>query len=181
MLYFSSDHHFDHARIIKYTARPFSTVEEMNETLIERWNERVGPNDTVLYTGDFTLRNGEVAWRFFQQLEGHVLMMCNPQHHDKRWIRTPQSTKSGPVKLVSPLKVIEVPIGQRFPLAIVICHFPIAEWERKSHGSIHLHGHSHGKYNSEGRIMDIGVDSHDFYPVSINFVLEAFDVKMQEV
>lgn len=38
-VWFTSDHHFNHANIIKFTDRPYSTVEEMNEAMIAGWND----------------------------------------------------------------------------------------------------------------------------------------------
>ena len=46
--FFTSDSHFHHANIIKYCNRPFSSVEEMNQVMIERWNEVVKPDDVVV-------------------------------------------------------------------------------------------------------------------------------------
>lgn len=43
--WWTSDYHFSHANIIKYCGRPFETVEEMNETIIRKHNERVKPED----------------------------------------------------------------------------------------------------------------------------------------
>lgn len=54
-VFFTSDTHFGHANIIKYCARPYSSVEEMNRDLIERWNSVVGPLDTIYHLGDFSL------------------------------------------------------------------------------------------------------------------------------
>ena len=48
-LFFTSDHHFGHANIIKFCNRPFKDVQEMNETLIERWNKKVKPKDHVYH------------------------------------------------------------------------------------------------------------------------------------
>ena len=54
-IYFTSDHHFGHENIIKFCDRPFRSVEEMDQTLIERWNEKVKPEDEVYHLGDFSL------------------------------------------------------------------------------------------------------------------------------
>ena len=53
MKYFISDTHFYHENVIKFDQRPFSTIEEMNETLIQNWNEVVRPQDDVYILGDF--------------------------------------------------------------------------------------------------------------------------------
>lgn len=51
--WFISDTHFSHFNIIRYTGRPFETVEEMN--LIKNWNDCVDANDQVFFLGDFGL------------------------------------------------------------------------------------------------------------------------------
>ena len=56
--FFTSDTHFGHANIIKYCNRPFSSLEEMNSTIIRNWNEMVKPEDTVFFLGDFCFKNG---------------------------------------------------------------------------------------------------------------------------
>ncbi len=50
-VYFTADTHFNHANVLKYCARPFASIDEMNRELIARWNALVGPEDTV-YHGD---------------------------------------------------------------------------------------------------------------------------------
>ncbi|MEF9988159.1 MAG: phosphoesterase, partial [Christensenella sp.] len=54
MIYFTSDFHFGHKGIIEMQNRPFSCAEEMNETLIRNYNERVHKNDTVYILGDIS-------------------------------------------------------------------------------------------------------------------------------
>ena len=48
-----SDLHFGHANIIKIDKRPFSDVEEMNQKMIENWNNKVKSDDWVYILGDF--------------------------------------------------------------------------------------------------------------------------------
>ena len=65
--WFTSDHHFGHKNILEYEkeARPFKTIEEMNETLIERWNSVVQPHHLVYHLGDFCFgkKNMDIAAR----------------------------------------------------------------------------------------------------------------------
>ena len=54
-IFFTSDHHFGHTNIIKFSERPFDSVEEMDEELIKRWNSKIGKNDKVYHLGDLGL------------------------------------------------------------------------------------------------------------------------------
>ena len=84
MIYFTADHHFDHQNILKYCARPFGGVNEMNEELVRRWNSVVTPEDTVYYLGDFSMAKRPVEF-FGQKLHGEKHLIagnhdrCHPQ------------------------------------------------------------------------------------------------------
>ena len=52
-VFFTSDLHFRHGNIIKYCNRPFETVQEQTEKLIENWNKTVPDTATVFILGDF--------------------------------------------------------------------------------------------------------------------------------
>ena len=54
-----SDTHFGHSGVCHFTRndgvtklRPYDTPEEMDEDMVCRWNERVGPRDKVYHLGD---------------------------------------------------------------------------------------------------------------------------------
>ena len=60
-VFFISDFHFNHRNIIAYCQRPFVSVEDMNETLIEIFNETVGASDTVYIGGDLVMGRNLIA------------------------------------------------------------------------------------------------------------------------
>ena len=174
MIFFSADYHFGHANIIKYASRPFSTLEVMDAVLIANWNLVVSPDDIVYYLSDFCLGGAAVARRYLTRLNGSINILDTDTHHDKNWIKQVGIYSNGLmtaqgrfIKILPPVYILRV-ADQRF----VLCHFPFASWEGRLHGWIHLHGHCHGHYHGEGKIMDVGVDANNFYPVSEKRVLE---------
>lgn len=52
MIFYIADWHYNHSNILAYDNRPFTTVEEMNTALADRWNAAVTPADTVYVLGD---------------------------------------------------------------------------------------------------------------------------------
>lgn len=65
-----SDWHYGHNNILAFDNRPFKTVEEMNATLVERWNAAVHPGDTVYVLGDMFGGNMQEAISVLNQLNG---------------------------------------------------------------------------------------------------------------
>ena len=154
----------------------------MDEELIARWNV-VGDDDVVYHLGDFTL--GEDAAKYIQRLKGRIAFLGMWWHHDRRWItskceevsllghslvKSIRSASGHPIKVISPLSIVTPRPSVAPP--IMLCHYPFAVWDRKHYGAWHLHGHSHGRYQGEGFIHDVGVDNNDFYPVSLERVKE---------
>lgn len=78
-VFFTADLHFYHVNIIKYSNRPFASVEEMNEVLVSNWNTIVGENDTVYVLGDFSLAVRPVE-TFLPRLNGRKKLIMG--NHD---------------------------------------------------------------------------------------------------
>ena len=154
-LFFTADHHFNHANIIKFTNRLFSSVEEMDAVMINRWNSVVKPKDTVYHLGDFSLANR--VDHIFKQLNGTVYIIRG--NHD-RWVNKNAFfpiTKEGSVFLI-PAQYELKHMGE----TIVLSHYPMMSWNRSVHGSWHLYGHVHGRTKHPGLAMDVGIDNDDF-------------------
>jgi len=174
--YFTADEHFGHKSILKYCRRPFATVEDMDNEIIARRNDVVGSNDVVYGLGDFTL--SEDPRSYFAQLNGIARIV--PGGHDRRWIKKYRTlyTRDAEVEILPPLFTLKIPIVDRkHPLAIVLCHYSLRIWSRSHYGSFHCFGHSHGRLPEYGRSMDVGVDAHDFYPVSLQEVFDTLSVR----
>ena len=84
-LFFTADTHFNHTNILKFCNRPFNSVEQMNETLIDNWNRVVGKDDTVFHLGDFCL-GGAAEWtKLLDRLNGKIYLILG--NHDLKNIR----------------------------------------------------------------------------------------------
>ena len=81
MVYFITDTHFHHSNIIKYCNRPFKDVNEMNETIINNWNNIVTNDDTVYHLGDFCLSSDDEIKNIFKRLNGNIILIRG--NHDE--------------------------------------------------------------------------------------------------
>jgi calcineurin-like phosphoesterase family protein len=188
--WFTADQHFGHTNIIKYCNRPFCCAKEMDDEMILRWNAVVEPGDTVYHLGDFTMEGYQYAKDIFAQLNGAVKILALPWHHDRRWLakaktappHTQGKSYTGSqtfIRLLPPIEILTLTsyidgrggsTSRDRPMKVTLGHYPMASWEASYHGAWHLHGHSHGQYDGGGFMMDVGVDSWNFTPVSMNQV-----------
>lgn len=150
----TSDLHFGHANIIKYCERPFDSAEQMDESMIERWNSRVGRNDEVIFLGDFAMgprANDAFVTGILSRLNGHISFLLG--NHD---LPSKKYGNSGLAKLATDLGHTLLPDRYVFRYEgtkFVAGHYPVADWDGKYRGVIHLHGHTHSFMTSVQRPM----------------------------
>ena len=67
-VFFISDTHFGHEKTCSTfknkdgtPLRPFANAQEMDEEMVKRWNETVGPNDKVYHLGDVVINRKSLA------------------------------------------------------------------------------------------------------------------------
>lgn len=75
-IYLISDLHLDHTNIIKYCNRPFASIEEMNQTIVNNWNKTINDHGTVYFLGDMAFgRGSRKASYWLTQLKGKIVFI----------------------------------------------------------------------------------------------------------
>lgn len=161
--FFTADLHLFHKNIIKYCERPFKDVAEMNDTIRDRWNAKVSKDDEVYIVGDVGFAHPDLLISFLESLNGTKYLIRG--NHDKR-MQSKLKDCFAWVKDYYALK-IDDPDAIHDKQVLILCHYALRVWDRKHYGTWHLYGHSHGTLPHDGSMsLDVGVDCHDFTPLS---------------
>lgn len=176
MIYFTSDLHFGHANIIRYDNRPFSSVQEMDLEMIDRWNAKVNADDTVYILGDFSWYRSEETCEILKKLNGHKILITG--NHDNRWLNGGSRRFFDAV-----FDYHELKIGNR---TIVMSHYPILFFNKQHYGACMLYGHVHNSHewhiteNYKQELQRLGIHCNafnvgcmiwDFEPVTLDEIL----------
>lgn len=175
-LFFTSDLHFGHDREFIWGPRGFKSVDEMNETLLYKWNDTVGLYDDVYMLGDFILGDPKnIEW--VKRLNGYIHVVRGNHDMDQRmslYVDCPN--------------VVESSEGQYFKYNgqnFYLNHYPtftsnLEKSDKLKEHVINLYGHTHQQTNFYQGIpfmYHVGVDSHNCYPVSVEQILK--DIKAE--
>lgn len=138
-VFFTADLHFGHENVIKFDARPFETVEEMDEELIRRWNEKVGKGDLVYVLGDmiWKTRNSD-AETLIKRLNGQIILIKG--NHD-RFLHNAKAKNA--LAGVKDYDDICVKLEDGSERRVILFHQYIPFYIGHRHEAIHLFGHSH--------------------------------------
>jgi calcineurin-like phosphoesterase family protein len=178
--FWTADSHCNHARIIEYCNRPFTSVNEMNETIISNWNKVVKPGDTIYHLGDVFFCRGqrgqELAEQFLSRLNGKKILLVG-NHDSKELINA-----KGWENVYFGIKELNFN-GQH----ITMCHYAMLVYNRSHYGAWMLQAHSHNKLKSwidlhlpNNKILDVGVDGHNFIPWSYEEIKQYMNTKKGE-
>lgn len=179
--FFTSDTHFGHANIIRFCNRPFKNVEEMDEALIENWNQVVSDDDTVFHLGDFAFGGSNVWKSIIPRLNGHINLIIG--NHDRKNLRQGYMSSFG---MVVPQLQIEIEGNP-----IYLNHYPFLCYGGSYRGVWQLFGHVHSGPNAEGLDIsrlktlfptqyDVGVDNNDYAPISYKEVKAKIEYQKAE-
>ncbi|CAN5546215.1 hydrolase [soil metagenome] len=169
-IWFSSDYHLGHTNILDYSQRPFANVTAMEDAILDRVNTSVGPEDVLYFLGDFCMGIGRdvlservAAYRARIRCRNVHLIWGN---HDRREVL------SSPGLFASTSDLLPIKAGSRHG---VLCHYAMRVWDKSHTGrSFQLYGHDHGTLPEVPSLpaFDVGVDCWNFWPISIEQVIE---------
>jgi calcineurin-like phosphoesterase family protein len=185
-----SDTHFGHKNICRgvtewrlpdgsvpiHQTRDFSTIEQMNETIVNNINSVVGQDDVLIHLGDRSFGGFENIKIFRDRIvcqEIHLILGNHDTHIE--------NNRGDCQELFASVNHY-TKLMYKFD-TLVLMHYPIDSWDGLNKGHIHLHGHVHlptGKIFGKGRRMDVGIDGSLFFaPYSLDNVIKI--VKLREI
>jgi calcineurin-like phosphoesterase family protein len=176
MIYLYADPHFDHFNIIRLTKRPFSSVVEMNETLIRNYNAIVRPDDEVYILGDVAWKDPKKAVNILRRLNGDrkYLLIGN---HDRKNLKNEAFRN----QFVWAKDRFLLQYNKRL---YVFDHFPLHSWDGMFRGSVNFHGHTHNRANNTDILrLDVGVDNPicSYAPISMEKVEALMNEKRRKL
>ena len=180
MKYFTSDWHLGHKNIIKYSNRPFATVNEMDDTIIENMISLLKKDDELYYLGDLYW-DKHSFWKFYNHFpKNECKFYWVIGNHDRHQISYHQQKHH----FTEIRDIIETKIQDHH---VVCCHYPMTTWNRSHHGAWHLFGHhhvaSHGTAELDqhitGKMFNVNCEFNNYKPYSENKIIKIMQKKPQ--
>jgi calcineurin-like phosphoesterase family protein len=156
--WFISDTHFSHQSILKWGRGEFSSVEEMNEHMVDRWNSVVKQGDKVYHLGDVFFGPKKDFESLWPRLNGSKRLILG-NHDDVKYM-----SKGGFFQKVDlwcvwhdkPLLFSHVPIHQDCIQERIL-----------DSGGINVHGHTHLEGSPDGPYRSVCVELNNYTPVNL--------------
>lgn len=173
-----------HNKEFLYEPRGFTSVEEMNEAIIERWNSAVKPEDIVYHLGDVILSDNVTGMECFKRLNGQIFLIYGNHDTDTRKNLLFTELRG---KMLGGWYAYVIKHGKH---SIYLSHYPTltANFDSCKHFSqnvINLHAHTHQKTNFLNPInpfmYHVGVDSHNCTPVHIDEIMSDIRQRWEEI
>ena len=178
-IFLTSDTHFGHDREFIWKVRGFNSVEEMNEAIVQKWNETVSAEDDVYILGDVILGDPDNI-EYVKRLNGWLHIVLGNHDTIKR--------EEMYCNLPNVVEVAGVGIRLKYKKHhFVLTHYPMMtgnlEKESLKQMSLNLYGHTHQAsnfYNDMPFMYHVGVDSHNCYPALLDDIIEEMYAKVKE-
>ena len=141
MIYYISDTHFRDQKIFDKCKRPFKSIEEMEEKIISKWNQKVSDEDTIYVLGDIGKDDDPSTIDIFNKLKGHKHLIVG--NHDHNMLEDIKKSN-----LFESIKFIDLILdGDN---KVCLCHYPLMDWMEFNRDGLLVYGHIHNKTENNG-------------------------------
>lgn len=173
-IWLSSDYHFNHDKPFIWESRGFNSVEEMNEAIVERNNELVSPDDTLIILGDIMLGGPdkiEEGMQLLNRMNGDKLIILGNHDTDNR---KRAYTNNG-------LSIFYAYMFNYKKYHFYLSHYPTLcsnydDGKKLTQKTLNLCGHSHYKDPfadwDKGCIFHVEVDGNNCYPWALDDIIK---------
>jgi len=153
-IFLIADTHFDHKNIIEYCNRPFDSVEEMNQAIINNWNSTVSEKDLIFHLGDFAFCNADRRRELADRLKGNIVLIKG--NHDKATVTHYESLGFAVYDILV--------IGE-----YILSHRPVKS------NKINIHGHKHNLSLNSNSHFCVSVEQTGYSPMLFNEIKGVID------
>lgn len=155
-----SDTHLNHDREFIWKARGFNSVEEMNNAIIERWNEVVKYDDVVYHLGDVIMGDLDAGIKLVKQLNGKIRLAIG--NHD---------TSARLDAFYNLYNFDNIQFGYRLKekkKTFLLTHYPLlsGNFDNSKTYSIHGHTHSTNPFCEYDMMYNVNCDANNCKPVA---------------
>lgn len=178
-IWLTSDLHFCHNRGFLYEPRGFTNVWDMNQAIVDNWNNVVNMGDTVYVLGDIMLNDNSLGIQLLKGLKGDIHIILGNHDTDVRAALYAECWNVKEVALAAKIKYK----GYHFFMTHYPCMTANLEKESLKQCTCNLYGHTHQKTNFYQDIpfmYHVGVDSHNCSPVLLDDIISEMEMKVQE-
>ena len=174
-VFLTSDTHFGHTGVCKFTTatgeklRPWDSADEMDEDMVQKWNETVKPTDKVYHLGDVVINRKSL--QIMRRLNGDKVLIKG--NHDI-------------FKLTDYTEHFRDIRSYHVMNGLILSHIPVHPSQLERFGC-NIHGHLHsnrvmstgfnGKVTDtiDPRYFSVCVEQTDFRPILFEEVLKRIE------
>lgn len=147
--FYIGDWHYNHENAIKFDARPFCDVSDMNKQLVTNWNKVVTNNDIVYIVGD-------MFWKVSQE---NVKNVIDSLHGEKILIAGNHDNTSYYKYFKKVSEYMDIKDNNHH---IILCHYPIVFYRNHyykddSQRTYHFYAHVHNTWEYEATKRSIAM------------------------
>lgn len=161
-IWVTSDTHFNHENILNFKdskgnpVRPFGSVKEMNEVMVENWNSVVKPGDKVYHLGDVFFGLKDEFKKLWPKLNGSKRLIVG-NHDDIKFL-----SSGGFFQKASMWRVFS-------EFGLLLTHTPQHQsaLTGKRNGLLNVHGHIHQNPSPDGPYKCVCVEQTNYTPVNL--------------